>query len=95
MSDHLTPLAVCERLIGPYSAIEKIAGRKPKAAYIWARSAQGRSAGDMPADANRSLLAYAAARDIPLTAEHLIWGASVEEIAALEQQMLRSSGEAA
>lgn len=87
MSDHLTPLAVCERLIGKLPLIEQIAGRRPKGAYAWLRPAKGRNPGDMPADANRKLLKYAKRHGIPLKPEHLIWGASRAEIEKLVEQM--------
>ncbi|QLL42406.1 hypothetical protein [Sulfitobacter pontiacus] len=91
MSDHLTPLEVCERLIGKLPVIEQITGRKPKGAYAWRRPAQGRRSGDMPADVNRTLLKYAKRHGIPLTPAHLIWGASRSEIDALLQGMARRS----
>tara|TARA_R110002111_G_scaffold262881_1_gene342683 strand:- start:22242 stop:22529 length:288 start_codon:yes stop_codon:yes gene_type:complete len=91
MSDHLTPLEVCERLIGKLPVIEQITGRKPKGAYAWRRPAQGRRSGDMPADVNRTLLKYAKRHGIPLTPAHLIWGASRSEIDALLQCMARRS----
>tara|TARA_R100000789_G_scaffold64101_2_gene60708 strand:+ start:760 stop:1047 length:288 start_codon:yes stop_codon:yes gene_type:complete len=91
MSDHLTPLEVCERLIGKLPVIEQITGRKPKGAYAWRRPAQGRRSGDMPADVNRTLLKYAKRHGIPLTPAHLIWGASRSEIDALLQAMARRS----
>lgn len=84
MSNHLTPLQVCERLVGPLPAIASICGQSQKAAYIWRRGSTLRDAGDIPsARHQRRLLAYGAARGIPLTAEHLIWGADAAEIEAL------------
>lgn len=84
MSDHLTPVQVCERLIGPLPVLERIVGYRPKAGYAWLRPSGSREAGDLPsARLMRSLLAHAAARGIPLTADHLIWGASAAEIDAL------------
>lgn len=84
MSDHLTPVQVCERLIGPLPVLEGIVGYRPKAGYGWLRSSGGRDPGDFPSvRLMRRLLAHAAAKQIPLTADHLIWGASVDEIAAL------------
>jgi len=87
MSDHLTPLEVCERLVGKLPEIELITGRRPKGAYAWKRPAMGRNPGDMPADANRKLLKYAKRHGIPLTEKHLIWGASRAEIDALLENM--------
>ncbi|GHF33145.1 hypothetical protein [Seohaeicola zhoushanensis] len=83
MSSHLTPLEVCERLIAPAKALGPILGYKEKAAYAWRQGSKWRDAGDMPPDANRRALAYARARGIPLTADHLIHGAERSEIDAL------------
>lgn len=84
MSDHLTPVQVCERLIGPLAELERIVGYKPKAAYAWLRSSGDRDAGYFPSvRLMQRMLAHAAARKIPLTAEHLIWGADAAEIAEL------------
>lgn len=84
MSDHLTPVQVCERLIGPLAELERIVGYRPKAGYGWLRSSQERDAGDLPSTRlQKRLLAHAAARGIPLTADHLIWGADAAEIEAL------------
>lgn len=92
MSEHLTPLEVCERLIAPRKALGALIGYKEKAAYNWANPSAWRAAGDMPPDVNRKLLTYARRNGIPLTAEHLIWGASRVEIEAL---LAQSPGEVA
>lgn len=84
MSNHLTPLQVCERLIGPLPDLERIAGYRPKAGYGWRRSSHDRAAGDFPnVRLMRAFLAHAAAQGLPLTADHLVWGAAEDEIAAL------------
>jgi len=87
MSSNLTPLQVCERLIAPIGALGEIAGMKEKAAYGWRNGSQWREAGDLPPRVNRKLLAYAKRHGIPLTAEHLIWGARRAEIDDIVQQM--------
>lgn len=84
MSNNLTPVEVCEMLIGPLSDLERIVGYRPKAGYGWRRPGKWRDAGDIPSSRlQRRLLAFAAAARIPLTAEHLIWGAPEAEIRAL------------
>jgi hypothetical protein len=55
-----------------------------KSPYAWKRESNKRDAGDLPSvRIMRALLSHATARGIPLRAEHLIWGASEAEIAAL------------
>lgn len=86
MSNNLTPMQVIERLIGPPERLSPVCGTKPKAPYQWRRASKNRDAGDLPSPRHmRALLAHAAARGIPLTADHLIWGASAAEIEALVQ----------
>jgi hypothetical protein len=88
MSNHRTPLEVAEALIGRPEKIGEIVGVHPKSPYQWRDKAGLRAAGDLPYDSHkRALLAFAAANQIPLTAEHLIWGASEEELAALLESM--------
>lgn len=77
-------MQVCEALIGKPEQIADAIGLHPKAPYHWRNANSSRAAGDFPsAMVMRQLLAYAAARKIPLTAEHLIWGASEDELAEL------------
>lgn len=84
MTQNLTPMQVCERLIGKPEQIAAAIGYQEKAPYHWRHAREGRDAGDLPtARVMRSLLAHAAAHRIPLTADHLIWGASEGEVAAL------------
>lgn len=84
MSNHRTPLEVVEALIGRPEKIGEIVGVDPKSPYQWRAQAGLRAAGDIPYTAHqRAVLAYARAHQIPLTAEHLICGASEEELAAL------------
>lgn len=84
MTHNLTPMQVCERLIGKPEAIGLAAGLGDKAAYHWRSERKGRAAGDLPtASIMRALLAHSAAHGLGLTADHLIWGAPEDEIAAI------------
>jgi hypothetical protein len=84
MKQNLTPLEVCERLIGPLEKLSVICCYASKAAYNWRHPSSARDAGDFPSPKLiRLVLAHAAARGIPLTAEHMIWGAPAAEIDAL------------
>lgn len=84
MKHELTPLEVCERLIGPLQVIAEVIGYGPTAPYLWEKPAKNRDAGDLPsAIIMRSLLAHSTAHRLGLTAEHLIWGAEVAEIEAI------------
>lgn len=77
----LTPMQVCEKLIGPPEVLGPAIGYGLKAAYHWRRERDGRRPGDMPsAEVMRLLLAHSSARRLGLTAEHLIWGAPETEI---------------
>lgn len=87
MSTHLTPIQVAECLIAPIGDLGALAGLNEKAAYNWRPASGWRDAGDMPPRVNRRLLAHAAKKNIPLTADHLIWGAPWDEIAALVEGM--------
>ena len=80
----LTPMQVCERLIGPPEVLGPAIGYGTKAAYHWRRERDGRRPGDLPsAEVMRLLLAHSTAHRLGLTAEHLIWGAEVSEIEAI------------
>lgn len=84
MSNNLTPLQVCERLIGPFPVITAILGYGDKAAYGWVRPSKRRCGGDLPsAGIMRALLTHSTAHGLGLTADHLIWGASEAEVAAI------------
>lgn len=80
MSKHLTPLEVVERLIAPRKILGSVLGYKDKAAYNWVNGSKWRQPGDMPPEANRRALQYAQQKAIPLTADHLIFGAKADEI---------------
>lgn len=61
-----------------------IAGLHPKSAYHWRNERKGRAAGDLPtASIMRALLTHSAAHQLGLTADHLIWGASEDEVAQI------------
>lgn len=84
MSTHLTPSQVCERLLGKPERLGEITGLHPKSAYHWRNERKGRAAGDLPTtQIMRALLAHSAAHQLGLTAEHLIWGASQDEVAEI------------
>ncbi len=84
MSDHLTPLQVCESLIGPFPDLERIAEYRPKAAYAWRRPAPNRRAGWLPPAVNEKFLIHLEAKGYSRgqAAAWLILGASPEEIAS-------------
>jgi len=88
MSYYLTPVDVCERLFGGIEQVSEVCGLGPKAGYNWRRPSKMREAGDLPSGRiQRKLLAYAAANNIPLTPEHLIFGADSARIDQLVEQM--------
>ncbi|KAB6717736.1 hypothetical protein [Roseobacter sp. TSBP12] len=81
MSNHLTPLQVCERIIGSVEDLARICGQSAKAGYQWRRGSQWRDAGDFPATRHqRAILAHAARKGLPLEADWLIFGASEREV---------------
>lgn len=84
MSRHLTPLEVVERLIAPAKHLGGRLGYHAKSAYHWRAGSRWRDPGDMPPAANRRALLVAELVGAPLVPRHLIWGASAEEIEALE-----------
>ena len=77
-------MEVCLALIGRPEELSRIAGLGPKAAYGWRYGSKWRDDGDVGSARHmRALLAHARQHGIPLTAEHLIWGADAAEIEAL------------
>lgn len=89
MSSHrLTPFDVVEKLIGPPEVVGPIVSIDPKSSYGWRQASAARDAGDIPsARTMRKLLAHAAGNHIPLTATHLLYGASVAEVEQLLDAM--------
>lgn len=84
MSNHLTPFDVVQRLIGPPERVGPVVGMSEKTGYGWRRPSANRDAGDIPsARTMRALLDHARANGIPLTAEHMLYGAEAEEVDAM------------
>lgn len=84
MGKHITPLEVAERLVGPIEEVGEIVGLHRKSPYVWRRPSREREAGDLPsAPIMRRLLAHSDAHGLGLTADHLIRGASQDEIDAI------------
>jgi len=87
MSKHLTPTDVALRLFGGAKGVGLVIASHEKTPLAWKRGSQWREPGDIPSTRiMRLLLASAKFRGIPLTAEHLIYGASEAEMAALSGQ---------
>lgn len=81
MSSNLTPLQVCEALIGKPEQISLACGLQEKAAFAWRHGSNNRAAGHLPSTLiQQRLLAHSATHRLGLTAEHLIWGAEEAEI---------------
>lgn len=84
MTQDLTPMEVCIRLIGPEPTIAQALGYARSGPWLWHKPAKGRDAGDLPsARIMRALLAHSTAKGLGLTADHLIWGAPEDEIAEI------------
>lgn len=84
MSNNLTPMDVVTRLIGPLKTVAAICDVSEKAPFLWMRGAKWRSPGDLPsARYQRALLRYSDARGLGLRAEHLICGATEDEIQSI------------
>ncbi len=84
MRNHLTPLEVCERLLGKPELLAEVCALHIKSAFPWRRSSKWRDAGDLPsARVMRALLAHSDANNLGLSARHLIFGATEAEIEAI------------
>ena len=88
--EHLTPVAVCEDLLGGIEVVSTAAGNKKKTGYAWRGGSAWRDAGDFSSVRSmRRLLVYSKRHKKGLTPEHLIWGASraeIDRILAARQQ---------
>ncbi len=83
MSSYLTPLEVCERLIGGTTVLAGICGLGPKGPIFWRRQSERREAGDILSIHARKLLSHARRHRLGLTAEHLLYGAPEAEVQAI------------
>jgi hypothetical protein len=81
MRKDLTPLEVCERLIGPLEQLGRITGNTDKALYIWRRESKFHGPGDIRSARHmRAILAHSDRLGLGLTPLHLIEGASLQEV---------------
>lgn len=93
MGKHITPKAVTR--LTPLAVIEALVAQKPehvalilgchaKTPYLWRYASGSRDAGDLPSTRiQRALLAHSRRHGLGLTAEHLVCGASEDEIEAI------------
>lgn len=91
MSKHLTPVDVCEALFGGPGGIADVLDLSDKVGFHWRRGNARRQAGDIPsAEYMRRLLRAARRLGIALTAEHLLFGMTnneLEQLQALKPQL--------
>lgn len=84
MSKWQTPTHVVFGLMGGAQGVSQVCGLHRTAPYTWLKQGLRKEPGDIPSAAlMRRLLAHARASGIPLTAEHLIFGAAEAELEAL------------
>jgi len=84
MSKHLTPLTVSERLIGGISDIAAVCGLSEKAPFHWKNAGGHHDAGDIRSTRQQKmLLRYSQEYSLGLTAEHLIFGATEDQVDAI------------
>ncbi|WP_425426175.1 carph-isopro domain-containing protein [Albimonas pacifica] len=83
MSNAVSPVDVVVSLFGSPGAVAEVCDRHRTAVSHWRRAGPRREAGDVPPPHMRKLLAHARAHGIPLTAEHLIFGATRAELEIL------------
>lgn len=95
MSKDLTPLEVCERLVGPIEQLGRIIGNGDKALYMWRRPSKFHLPGDIRSARHmRALLAHSDRLGLGLTPLHLIEGADEAEVQAIldARPELRAAG---
>jgi hypothetical protein len=86
-----TPFDAIVAALGSVEAVADVCRRHRTTLYYWNRASADRLAGDLPStEIMRRLLAHARAHGIPLTAEHLIYGASADELARLAAHAARA-----
>lgn len=84
MRKHLTPLQVCERLLGPLEQLGPIVGTHAKAPYMWRKASKFHAPGDIRSARHmRKLLAYSDRMGLGLTPLHLIEGADEAEVSSI------------
>ena len=84
MSSNLSPVTVAERVFGSIERVAEITGNRPKSGYSWRWPSGTSDAGDFRSMRHvRAIHAYALARHIPLTLDHLIYGATEAEVEAI------------
>lgn len=89
----LTPLQICTRVVGSIAAVADALGLERTAVSHWQHGTHSRRAGDLPSTTyTRAMLAHCAARDLPMRADWLIWGATAAEVdAALAEHRARAA----
>lgn len=95
MSDNLTPLAVCERLIGTKPELAALCGYDRTAAYHWDRPAKDRPAGHLPLAVQSRLWRHVKAKKLPIPGHWLIEGAPLKDVLAARDAIRAATDEAA
>lgn len=82
-------------MFGKPEVLAEIVGSHEKAPFKWKNGSVWRDPGDLPSTRHqRKLLTWARKHAVPLTAEHLVFGASEAEVAALLAQAGPENGPA-
>ena len=88
MTHQCTPADIVFAMLGGRPSVAVVCGLHEKSAYIWDRPSKDRDAGDIPSARHmRKLLSYARENGIPLTAEHLIFGCTRQDLDALMAEL--------